>query len=94
MGIIIITVVCCAVATSIVWVVIIYQTHKRMRNAHANVAIPELPKLNFTEKTNNQFGDDISEHSSCKDSGTGDSAKRSNDDLLPTDEYAIIIKGT
>lgn len=69
MGIIIITVVCCAVLTSVVWVVIIYQTRK------------SLP----------QFGDTSSDNSSCKDSGTGNSAKRSNDDLLPGDEYTLII---
>lgn len=36
--------------------------------------------------------DDISEHSSCKDSGTGDSAKRSSDDLA-NKEFSLIMKG-
>lgn len=95
MGIIIITVVCCAVITSIIWVVIIYQAKKkRIHMKHiTNIPATEIPPLDFTEKPANQFNDDISEHSSCKDSGTGDSAKRSNDDLLPSDEYAVIIKG-
>lgn len=95
MGIIIITVVCCAVLTSTVWVTIIYQAKKkRINRAHVGkIPEPDIPQLDFTEKPVSQFSDDISEHSSCKDSGTGDSAKRSNDDLLPSDEYAVIIKG-
>lgn len=36
--------------------------------------------------------DDISEHSSCKDSGTGDSAKRSTDDLAHK-EFSLLING-
>ncbi|KAF2881868.1 hypothetical protein ILUMI_24300 [Ignelater luminosus] len=91
MGIIIITVVCCAVLTSIVWVVIIYQTRKRMPPPKISAPQLEPAVLDFTDKTLAQFGDNTSEHSSCKDSGTGDSAKRSNDDLLPGDEFTLII---
>ncbi|XP_065165140.1 leucine-rich repeats and immunoglobulin-like domains protein 3 isoform X1 [Atheta coriaria] len=90
MGIIIITVVSCAVLTSFIWVVIIYQTRKGMsgssvRNLNSTVM------LDFSEK---RYPDNASEHSSCKDSGTGDSAKRSNDDLMPPDEYTLIINET
>lgn len=93
MGIIIITVVCCAVLTSVVWVVIIYQTRKRM--TPCKIPNPQLDPavLDFTDKVLPQFGDNTSEHSSCKDSGTGDSAKRSNDDLIPADEYTLIMNG-
>ena len=35
-GIIIIAVVCCVVGTSIIWVIIIYQTRKKARNAHGS----------------------------------------------------------
>ncbi|KAF5278781.1 hypothetical protein FQA39_LY18357 [Lamprigera yunnana] len=91
MGIIIITVVCCAVLTSVVWVVIIYQTRKRMNPSKTTMSVMEPPTLDFTDKSTSQFPDNASEHSSCKDSGTGDSAKRSNDDLLPGDECALII---
>lgn len=107
MGIIIITVVCCAVGTSIVWVVIIYQTRKRaprnqliqqqlkqrggvnlpMRDSLTmlhhfkdNVEASGAGAAGFTTTSNT---DNMSEHSSCKDSGTGDSAKRSNDDFMP-----------
>ncbi|XP_054290558.1 leucine-rich repeats and immunoglobulin-like domains protein 3 [Macrosteles quadrilineatus] len=67
-GVIIITVVCCAVGTSIVWVIIIYQTRKRLNSP------PPLPPVHLDNK---------SEHSSSsKDSGTGDSTKRSHEDLL------------
>ncbi|XP_066246896.1 leucine-rich repeats and immunoglobulin-like domains protein 3 [Euwallacea similis] len=73
MGIIIISVVCCAVFTSIVWVAIIYHTRK-----------PSKPKETAgfpgTELTEIQ-ADCASERSSCKDSGTGDSARRSSDDF-------------
>ncbi|XP_063929452.1 leucine-rich repeats and immunoglobulin-like domains protein 2 isoform X2 [Zophobas morio] len=89
MGIIIITVVCCAVATSIIWVVIIYQTRKRLAPAAAN-SQPEGPVMEFNDKGVVQYKDNVSDRSSCKDSGTGDSAKRSNDDLVP-EEYNLII---
>lgn len=82
-------VVCCAVATSIIWVVIIYQTRKRM-SSNASV-IAEPTAVDFTDKVIH-FADNASENSSCKDSGTGDSAKRSNEDLLP-EEYTLIING-
>ncbi|KAL1492673.1 hypothetical protein ABEB36_010897 [Hypothenemus hampei] len=73
MGIIIITVVCCAVLTSVVWVVIIYQTRKSGRLKES----AQFPATELTEIPQ----DCSSERSSCKDSGTGDSARRSNDDL-------------
>ena len=91
-GIIIITVVCCAVGTSIVWVVIIYQTRKRMgilevRNEKCSypntlLAAPAAP--DNRESAPHLYLDTNSEHSSgSKDSGTGDSAgKRSSDNLL------------
>ncbi|ENN80287.1 hypothetical protein YQE_03280, partial [Dendroctonus ponderosae] len=80
MGIIIITVVCCAVFTSIVWVAIIYQTRKS-GTPKEPVTFPgtELTELHV---------DCASERSSCKDSGTGDSAKRSSDDLA---EFSILL---
>lgn len=90
MGIIVITVVCCAVATSIVWIIIIYQARKRMRPAGSGNVTQDPMIIEFTEKATH-FADNTSEHSSCKDSGTGDSAKRSNDDLLPENEYTLII---
>ncbi|KAJ8926860.1 hypothetical protein NQ314_020711 [Rhamnusium bicolor] len=96
MGIIIITVVCCAVLTSIIWVVIIYQTRKRMPPPVIQTKMQELPEL--TDKSRayqlqlHLCSDNISDHSSSKDSGTGDSAKRSNDDLAP-EEFTMIING-
>lgn len=47
--------------------------------------------VDFTDRVI-RYADNASENSSCKDSGTGDSAKRSNEDLLP-DEYTLIISG-
>lgn len=82
--------VCCAVATSFVWVVIIYQTRKRMSASNTIVTAPEAT-VDFTDRVI-RYADNASENSSCKDSGTGDSAKRSNEDLLP-DEYTLIING-
>jgi hypothetical protein len=90
MGIIIITVVCCAVATSIIWVVIIYQTRKRLSPPTGNNPQVEGPVLEFNDKAVVQYTDNASDRSSCKDSGTGDSANRSNDDLVP-EEYNLII---
>lgn len=77
---IIITVVCCAVGTSIVWVVVIYQTRKRLNLTQAastpnsktfTGAIPELE--------NNIYSETSSQHS--QDSGTCDSTNPSNDRL-------------
>lgn len=88
-GIIIITVVCCAVLTSIIWVVIIYQTRRSIPPSNT-IAVPaDQTAVPFTDT---HFPDNASENSSCKDSGTGDSAKRSNDDLMP-EEYVLIVNG-
>lgn len=89
-GIIIITVVCCAVVTSIVWVVIIYHTRRKIATTNTTSALPESHPPDFTERSL-QYIDTASENS-CKDSGTGDSAKRSNDNLAP-EEYTLIING-
>lgn len=95
MGIIIITVVCCAVGTSVVWVVIIYQTRKRMaHHVPTESSNQEAPVTDFTDKPlAAHFEDNTSDRSSCKDSGTGDSAKRSNENLVPSEEYTLIING-
>lgn len=95
MGVIIITIACCAVITSIIWVFIIYHAKKRRlgRAQAANTQTGEVATSNFSDQNLNPFVDDVSEHSSCKDSGTGDSAKRSNDDLLPQEDFAVIVNG-
>lgn len=88
LGIIIISVVVCTILTSIVWVVIIYKTRRRMRlTAVMQTEMQELPEhVIRPHHTHDQLmTDNISEHSSCKDSGTGDSAKRSSDDLATKD---------
>lgn len=132
-GIIIIAVVCCVVGTSIIWVIIIYQTRKKARNAHrasssglpgtppaplGNPSVPfpgvdfmaaetEDPDVNSIDidhlPTTILYPPDMdilayksvsgsnpqlytyladhhsdSEQSSSKDSGTGDSGRRSN----------------
>ncbi|XP_046746528.1 leucine-rich repeats and immunoglobulin-like domains protein 3 isoform X1 [Diprion similis] len=81
LGIIIITVVCCAVGTSVVWVVIIYQTRRRLS---INQSAPQqfqvvtsAPVL--TEAQTHLYLDTSSQHS--KDSGTGDSTNPSSDQL-------------
>lgn len=106
MGIIIITVVCCAVLTSIVWVVIIYQTRKRPSMPTSQLSMELKEMSDYRDKAFNgsgqatalqlrHFPDNVSEHSSCKDSGTGDSAKRSSDDLVPDpDDFAMVINET
>lgn len=78
-------------ATSFVWVVIIYQTRKRMSASTTVVSAQETAAVDFTDRVI-RYADNASENSSCKDSGTGDSAKRSSEDLLP-DEYTLIING-
>ena len=103
-GIIVIAVVCCAVCTSIVWVVIIYQTRKHMARSNqlsagnSGSGIPHSVELKLASdhspvpllvyghpggQVANQVDTD-SEHSSGKDSGTGDSKRsHSHEDLLP-----------
>lgn len=81
LGIIIITVVCCAVGTSVVWVVIIYQTRRRLGINHSPPAqfqgIISAPVITDTQI--HLYLDTSSQHS--KDSGTGDSTNPSSDQL-------------
>lgn len=87
-GIIIITVVCCAVGTSIIWVVIIYHTRRRMASAVQNYPAESMKMTQVVHSDSDSpqmFPDNISEHSSCKDSGTGDSAKQTSYDGTPAD---------
>ncbi|XP_020708763.2 leucine-rich repeats and immunoglobulin-like domains protein 3 isoform X2 [Athalia rosae] len=80
LGIIIITVVCCAVGTSVVWVVIIYQTRRRLsinHNPTSQSQVTSLPVGN--EAQTHLYLDTSSQHS--KDSGTGDSTNPSSDQL-------------
>lgn len=61
--------------TSFVWVIIIYQTRKRLSTS--------VPAQEIVVQTKTFHLDTKSEHSSSsKDSGTGDSTKRSHEDLL------------
>lgn len=71
MGVIIIALVCCVVGTSALWVIIIYQTRKGFSNSASKHVI------------NQQIlADNKSENSaSSKDSGTGNSTKKSTEDL-------------
>ncbi|XP_018325645.1 leucine-rich repeats and immunoglobulin-like domains protein 3 isoform X2 [Agrilus planipennis] len=92
-GIVIITVVCCVVVTSVIWVIIIiYQTRKRINFNKTNSNQPDHGVIEFPDKNPPHFGDNASEHSSCKDSGVEESAKRSSDDLLPEGDFALIIE--
>lgn len=80
-GVIIITVVCCAVGTSAIWVIIIYQTRKRFRCT----AVPKDLSSRAIHL------DTKSEHSaSSKDSGTGDSTKRSCDEFENGESFPLI----
>lgn len=103
-GIIVIAVVICAVCTSVVWVIIIYQTRKHMARSspspagNSGAGMSHAVDLKLTSDTSpvpllvyghpggqiaNQVDTD-SEHSSSKDSGTGDSKRsHSHEELLP-----------
>ncbi|CAG9855203.1 unnamed protein product [Phyllotreta striolata] len=93
MGIIIISVVCCAVLTSIIWVVIIYQTRRKIATPVMQTEMQEIPDPMDRSRTHqlqhHLYPDNVSDQSSCKDSGTGDSAKRSSDNLAP-DEFTAV----
>lgn len=85
-GIIIITVVCCAVGTSIIWVVIIYHTRRRMAGAVHTFPTESMKMTQVVHSDSDSpqmFPDNVSDHSSCKDSGTGDSAKQTSFDGVP-----------
>lgn len=89
-GIIIITVVCCAVGTSIIWVVIIYHTRRRMTGAvpppnYTTESMKMTQIVHSDSESPQLFPDNVSEHSSCKDSGTGDSAKQTSFDGVPSE---------
>ncbi|XP_029664962.1 leucine-rich repeats and immunoglobulin-like domains protein 3 [Formica exsecta] len=80
LGLIIITVVCCAVATSVIWVVVIYKTRRRLNLAQDTTALPATTVvLTVPEAQTQLYLDTSSQHS--KDSGTGDSTNPSNDQL-------------
>ncbi|XP_076176915.1 uncharacterized protein LOC143151537 isoform X2 [Ptiloglossa arizonensis] len=81
LGLIIITVVCCAVGTSIVWVVIIYQTRRRLNVVVQNGNVqPSTTVVTAVPDTQTHlYLETSSQHS--KDSGTGDSTNPSNDQL-------------
>ncbi|XP_012280255.1 leucine-rich repeats and immunoglobulin-like domains protein 3 [Orussus abietinus] len=93
LGLLIITVVCCAVGTSIVWVVIIYQTRRRLnavQNATRHPPTTFVP--NGPDAQTQLYLDTSSQHS--KDSGTGDSTNPSSDQLqlcLPEEIVACAI---
>ncbi|XP_011308382.1 leucine-rich repeats and immunoglobulin-like domains protein 3 [Fopius arisanus] len=95
LGLIIITVVCCAVGTSIVWVVIIYQTRRHLNASHGNGAAPMSPapaSVQIDGTTTQLYLDSSSQHS--KDSGTGDSTNPSSDQLqlcLPEEMGPCIV---
>ncbi|XP_043283048.1 leucine-rich repeats and immunoglobulin-like domains protein 3 isoform X2 [Venturia canescens] len=79
LGLIIITVVCCAVGTSIVWVVIIYQTRRRLNAAHNTSGQPPLTAIaNTTDGQTHLYLDTSSQHS--KDSGEIVTCTSSNED--------------
>lgn len=80
LGLIIITVVCCAVATSVIWVVVIYKTRRRLNLTQDTGAPPATTVvLTVPEAQTQLYLDTSSQHS--KDSGTGDSTNPSNDQL-------------
>ncbi|XP_011348156.1 leucine-rich repeats and immunoglobulin-like domains protein 3 isoform X2 [Ooceraea biroi] len=79
LGLIIITVVCCAVATSVIWVVVIYKTRLRLNSAQDADAQQPANALAAPDAQTQLYLDTSSQHS--KDSGTGDSTNPSNDQL-------------
>nr|CAD7395861.1 unnamed protein product [Timema cristinae] len=52
-----------------------------------------IPETDFKDSAPHLYMDTNSEHSSSKDSGTGDSAKRSSDDLLLENRLALALNG-
>ncbi|XP_015122758.1 leucine-rich repeats and immunoglobulin-like domains protein 3 isoform X1 [Diachasma alloeum] len=95
LGLIIITVVCCAVGTSIVWVVIIYQTRRHLNISHGSGRGPGSgtpASVQIDGTTTQLYLDSSSQHS--KDSGTGDSTNPSSDQLqlcLPEEMGPCIV---
>ncbi|XP_024875093.1 leucine-rich repeats and immunoglobulin-like domains protein 3 isoform X1 [Temnothorax curvispinosus] len=80
LGLIIITVVCCAVITSVVWVLVIYKTRRQLNVTQDTVAQPTTTVILTVPEVQTQlYLDTSSQHS--KDSGTGDSTNPSNDQL-------------
>ena len=80
LGIIIITVVICAVITSVVWVLVIYKTRRQLNSTQDVITQPTTVILTSVPEVQTQlYLDTSSQHS--KDSGTGDSTNPSNDQL-------------
>lgn len=72
-GVMIISIVCCAVGTSAVWVIIIYQTRRHLSNNHLSSKDLIHQRTTLDNKSDNS--------STSKDSGTGNSTKRSTEDF-------------
>lgn len=80
LGLIVITVVCCAVITSVVWVLVIYKTRRQLNPTQDTGAQPAATVIVTVPEVQTQlYLDTSSQHS--KDSGTGDSTNPSNDQL-------------
>ncbi|XP_020290650.1 leucine-rich repeats and immunoglobulin-like domains protein 3 isoform X2 [Pseudomyrmex gracilis] len=82
LGVIIISVVCCAIITSVIWVIVIYKTRRRLNSAQDVSLVQPATTVILAVPDNTQerlYLDTSSQHS--KDSGTGDSANPSNDQL-------------
>lgn len=71
-GLIVIAVVCCVVGTSLVWVVIIYQTRRRQnRNSNANDTEETTAPLNATKTSStHKIGDSLSNSSGSSQTKT------------------------
>ncbi|XP_076641967.1 leucine-rich repeats and immunoglobulin-like domains protein 3 [Halictus rubicundus] len=83
LGLIIITVVSCAVGTSIVWVIIIYQTRRRLnavtQGGNAQPSTTQVVAAAVPDTQTHLYLETSSQHS--KDSGMGDSTNPSSDQL-------------
>ncbi|KAL0113573.1 hypothetical protein PUN28_012616 [Cardiocondyla obscurior] len=81
LGLVVIAIVCCAVITSVVWVLVIYKTRRQLNpTQNTTTAQPATTViLTVPEVQTQQYLDTSSQHS--KDSGTGDSTNPSNDQL-------------
>ncbi|XP_034948545.1 leucine-rich repeats and immunoglobulin-like domains protein 3 [Chelonus insularis] len=94
LSIVIISIVSCAVGTSIIWLIIIYQSRRRLRSKQGlNGQVPISNEAVITDgQTTQLYLDSSSQHS--KDSGTGDSTNPSNDQLqlcLPEEIVTCVI---
>ncbi|KYN02610.1 Leucine-rich repeats and immunoglobulin-like domains protein 3 [Cyphomyrmex costatus] len=92
LSIIVITMIICAVITSVVWVLVIYKTRRQLNSTQQEFVTPPTTYTLSSVVETQLYLDTSSQHS--KDSGTGESTNPSNDQLQLCLPEEVVISST